>query len=125
MSTAASKLCGPADAADVGVSVDRTWQRKSFTSLNGVIRAISIDSGKVLDTGILSKICKDCNKMQTIKAIDPQAYDKWNAAHKCGLNYEGSSPAVETVYAEIIFKLLVVKNNLHYTCFCGDGDSNQ
>ena len=38
--------------------------------------------------------------MQVIKAIDPQAYDKWNAAYKCGLNYKGSSSAVEKVGAE-------------------------
>ena len=50
MSMAASKLRG----ADV--TVDGIWQRKSFTSLNGVITAISIDSRKVLDTAIISKI---------------------------------------------------------------------
>ena len=63
--------------------------------------------------------------MQAIKAIDPQAYDKWNAAHKCGLNCKGSSPAMETVRAEKIFKQSVTKHNLYYTSFHGDGDSNQ
>ena len=56
MSMVASKLRG----ADV--TADGIWQRKSFTSLNGVITAISIDSGKVLDTEILSKIWKDFEK---------------------------------------------------------------
>ena len=63
MSMAASKLRGAADSADVGVSVDGIWQRKGFTYLNGVITAISIDSGKVLDTAILSKSCKGCTRM--------------------------------------------------------------
>ena len=49
MSMAAAKLRGAADSTDVGVSVDRTWQRKDFTSLNGVMAVISIDSGKVLE----------------------------------------------------------------------------
>ena len=49
MSTAASKLRGTAETADVGVPVDGSWQRKGFTSLNGVVTAISVDSGKVLE----------------------------------------------------------------------------
>ena len=55
MSTAASKLQGPVNTADVSVSVDETWQRKGFTSLNGGVTAISIDSRKVFDTAILFK----------------------------------------------------------------------
>ena len=53
MSTATSKLQGPVNTADVSVSVDETWQRKGFTSLNGGVTAISIDSRKVFDTAIL------------------------------------------------------------------------
>ena len=63
--------------------------------------------------------------MQAIKAIDPQAYGKLNAAHKCGLNCKGSSPAIGTVRAEKIFKQSVTKRNLYYTSFYVDGDSNQ
>ena len=64
MSMAASKLRGAADSSDVGVSIDGKWQRKGFTCLNGVVTVISIDSGKVLDTAILSKSCKGCARMQ-------------------------------------------------------------
>ena len=98
-----SKLRGAADTADVDVSVDGTWQRKDCISLNGVVTAISIDSGKVLDTEILSKSCRSCTRMQTTKAIDPQVYDKWSAAHKCSLNYKGSSAPMEKVGTEKIF----------------------
>ena len=126
MWTSASKLLGATDAADVGVSVNGTWQRKCFTSLNGVMKSMSIDSGNILVTAILSKICKGCTKMQAIKAIDPLLYDKWNAAHKCGLNYKDSSPAMETVGAEKIFKQSLTKNNLHYSpLYNDDDDSNQ
>ena len=55
MSTAASRLRGAANTANEGVSVDGKWQRKGFTSLNGGVTAISIDSRKVLDIAILSK----------------------------------------------------------------------
>ena len=63
----ASQLCGAADSADVSVSVDER-RRRGFTSLAGVIATISIDSGKVLDTAILSKSCKGNTRMQPIKA---------------------------------------------------------
>ena len=53
MSTAASRLRGAANTANGGVSVDGKWQRKGFTSLNGGVTAISIDSRKVFDTAIL------------------------------------------------------------------------
>ena len=39
----------------ISASVDETWQRKGFTSLNGGVTAISIDSRKVFDTAILFK----------------------------------------------------------------------
>ena len=69
MSMAASKLRGTVDRAYVGVSVDGTWQHKGFTSLNGVITTISIDSGKVLDTAILSQSCKGCTIMKKRQKI--------------------------------------------------------
>ena len=34
----------PAQNIDVGVSVDGTWQRRGFSSNNGVVTAISIDT---------------------------------------------------------------------------------
>ena len=34
---------------DIGVSVDGTWQKRGYTSLNGVIVAISIHTGKIVD----------------------------------------------------------------------------
>ncbi|GFS59248.1 uncharacterized protein TNIN_240631 [Trichonephila inaurata madagascariensis] len=40
-----------------GVSVDGTCQRRRYSSLNGSVSVISIDSGKVLDVEFLSKVC--------------------------------------------------------------------
>ena len=86
MSAAAAELRGANETADVGVSLDGTWQRKGFTSLNGVITAISIDSGKALDVAILSKSCKGCTRMQGVEKSDPQQFDSWKASHRCNLN---------------------------------------
>lgn len=123
MSNAASSLRGDSEFADVGVSVDGTWQRKGFTSMNGIVTAISIDNGKVLDTSILSKNCKGCTRMLRTKRTDPELYTRWHASHKCGLNFQGSSGAMETAGAKNIFEKSVTKHNLYYTSFYGDGDS--
>ena len=45
---------------DAGVSCDGSWQRRGFSSLNGVVTAISIDTGKILDTKPSSRTCKVC-----------------------------------------------------------------
>jgi len=63
MSDAAKTLRAGKETA-VGVSVDGTWQRKGFSSKLGVVTAISVDIGKVLDVAILSKSCKGCTKMK-------------------------------------------------------------
>ena len=52
------ELRGENETADASVSVDGTWQRKGFTSTLGVVTAISVDKGKVVDCVILSKSCK-------------------------------------------------------------------
>ena len=49
--------------ADVGVSVDSTWQRKDFSSTLEVVTDISISNGKVLDVVILSKECRSMKKL--------------------------------------------------------------
>ncbi|GFV75994.1 DUF4817 domain-containing protein [Trichonephila clavipes] len=37
-----------------GISVDGTWQRRGYTSMNGCVTAISVDTGKVLDIEVMS-----------------------------------------------------------------------
>ena len=45
---------------EVGVSVDGSWQRRGHASHNGIVTAISIDTGKCLDILVLSNTCKQC-----------------------------------------------------------------
>ena len=123
MSVAATELRGSDETADVGVSVDGTWQRKGFTSMNGVVTAISVDSGKVVDVSILSKSCKGCVRMKPVEKSDRARYELWKASHKCSLNYTGSSPNMEKVGAQTMFGRSVDKHGLYYTSFYGDGDS--
>ena len=34
---------------DTGISADGTWHKRGFTSLNGAVAAISIETGRILD----------------------------------------------------------------------------
>ena len=48
-------------AVPVGVTVDRTWQKRyGFNSLLGVVFIISVDTGEVLDYEIKCKHCFEC-----------------------------------------------------------------
>ena len=45
---------------EVGVSVDGSRQRRGHASHNGIVMAISIDTGKCLDIEVLNNKCKQC-----------------------------------------------------------------
>ena len=45
---------GTQGIVDIGVTADGTWQRRGYTSMNGVVVAMSIDCGKILDIEPLS-----------------------------------------------------------------------
>ena len=71
-----ARLPGTEKTADIGVSVDGTWQRKGFTSILGLVADISLDSGKLLCVAIL--YFKNCEKaaldiMELLK-VDPGYY---------------------------------------------------
>ena len=50
---------------DIDVSLDGTYMTRGHTSLIGVTTCIGCVSGKVLDTGVLSKSCKSCDYWNT------------------------------------------------------------
>ncbi|GFU72239.1 uncharacterized protein TNCV_625891 [Trichonephila clavipes] len=94
-----------------GVSVVGTWQRRRHLSLNGCVSVISIDTGKVLDTEVLSKMCRICLK----KTED-------SISHECE-KHVGSSGAMEPVGVYRIFERSAQMRKLQYVQFYGDGDS--
>ena len=71
MSDAVARLRGTEQTADVEVSVDVTCQRIDFSSTVGLVTAISIDNGRVLDVAILSKSCKGCTSMKKLPLLIP------------------------------------------------------
>ena len=123
MSDAVARLLGTEQTADVGVSLDGTWQTKNFSSTPGIVTAISIDNGKDLDVAILSKSCKGCTSMKRTASSDTARYETCKLSHNYNLNYTGSSHGMETAGATKIFSSSKEKYGLYYTSFYGDGDS--
>ena len=113
------------DILDIGVSCDGTWQRRGYSSLNGTFTAISLDSGKVLDTEVMSRYCKSCKNKEPLQKENPEEYDKWYKAHEsnCQLNHTGSAGAMELAGATKIFSRSIEKRRLRYSKYLGDGES--
>ena len=108
---------------DTAVSVDGSWQKRGHSSNNGVVTAISMDNGKVLDTAPLTRYCKVCKLAENFRLSDPAKYDQWKAEHTCPKNHSGSAGAMEVRGAKIMFERSIEKNGLRYTKYFGDGDS--
>ncbi|GFV30924.1 uncharacterized protein TNCV_4013581 [Trichonephila clavipes] len=90
---------------------DGSWQKRGHTSLNGVVSATSLETGKVLDFECLSKYCFVCK-------------NKINKVHKCENIFEGFSGRMES--AGILKKISTLRNftqYVKYTNYLGDSDS--
>ena len=110
------------EIADTAVSCDGTWQKRGYSSLNGVKAVISMDNGKVLDIEPMTRACKACSKYQQLKESSPEEYKIWKE-HKCPMNYSGSAANMECLGTKRIFSRSVQNRKLRYTDFYGDGDS--
>ena len=45
---------------NIAVSCDGTWQKRGYSSLNGVVSVIKVETGKVIDYRVLTKKCAQC-----------------------------------------------------------------
>ena len=66
------------EVLDTQVSIDGSWQKRGFSSMNGVVTAIS-SNGKVIDKHIMTKHCRGCSIWQGKKGT-PE-YQTWRAKH--------------------------------------------
>ena len=106
MVVAVNDLRKDADVIDIGVSVAGTWQRRGFSSLNGVVAAISIDSGKIVDVEPMSRYCCQCVVNTRLMQGYNNALELWKRSHKdyCKLNHQASAPSMEREGVERIFE---------------------
>ena len=114
---------GEVDVVNCGVLCDGTWQKRGYSSQNGCVAVLSIDSGKVLDAEAMSQACKQC-QLHSHLDKDSEEYLTWRADHNnCKANYKGSSPAMESEGTDRTFKRSMETHKLRYSELYGDGDS--
>ena len=125
MKRAAEEVKETEMSKDVAVSFDGSWQKPGYASLNGIVSAISVTTGKVLDYQVKSKRCKGCEIHEKMDKTS-EKYLKWklNHAFHCGTNHVGSSGAMEVGGVKEMYERSVEKNDLRYVSFIGDGDSS-
>ena len=116
---------------DITVTFDGTWSKRGSTALYGVFVVMSWDTGRVLDTHVMSKHCIKCTRKQRSLALNDtdivssdefQAWYSWHE-HECTLNHSGSSSAMEVGGAIVLWKRSIERLNLRYVNVISDGDS--
>ena len=87
---------------DIAVSCDGTWARRGFQSLYGMVSGIHVDTGKLVDYEMKSKVSFKC---QANKDLDPtsQEYIEWMETHapECSANFKKSSKAMDRIFPPI------------------------
>ena len=91
MNDAADEIRGEnqGNITQCGVSCDGTWQRRGYSSLNGCVTTLSIDTGKCLDVEMLTKVCHGCHKIAKMTDVSKKA--DLLEKHQCQANYKGIS----------------------------------
>lgn len=77
-----------------------SWQKRGHTSLNGVVTAVHITTGKVLYAAILSKYCKCRGRFSNVHSAS------------CEVNYSGGSCGVEVARVVQLFERSIVKHGV-------------
>ena len=85
-----NKIC------DVGVTIDGSWSSRGWCARDGVVAAISVLTGQVLDIIYLSSSCSQCTVMEGRRRreeITKKDYLAWYIRHEenCYLNHDGSA----------------------------------
>lgn len=114
------------DVLDAVVPFDGTWAKRGFTSLTGVVFAIAVDTGEVLDYHVLSKECRKCS-LKKSQCQSDEEFEEWQTEHlalnQCDVNFNGSSPAMEAEGATVLWSRSIQRHNLRYRWMVSDGDS--
>ena len=87
----------PDEIVDTAVSLDRTWQKRGFTSYNDAVVATSIPTGRIIDVKIMSRYCQACIQIESYKSKDVALYEKYKIDHDCAINHSGSAPAMYSI----------------------------
>jgi hypothetical protein len=99
---------------DVGASFDCAWSSRGWSARDGVVAAISEDTGRVLDVVYMTRSCSHCKKMEEKRAsgqLSKIEFFEWYIGHEenCYLNHEGSAQVLQsyTLIIKGIVKFIV------------------
>jgi hypothetical protein len=95
---------------DITCAFDGTWQRRGFSSLNGVVTAMSITTGQVLDVQVMSKYCQCKTRLEN------------KHSNSCIANFSGTSGGMEVEGVKKMFERSKVNYDVRYKYYLGDGD---
>lgn len=107
----------------LAVSYDGSWKTRGFHSPFGVGFVIEMLTGLVIDYTIRSKYCVECELVG--KKLKGDEREQWQQLHQdhCDVNHTGSSGAMETEAAKIMWGRSVDLMDAQYTSILGDGDA--
>jgi hypothetical protein len=110
---------------DITCSCDGTWQKRGFSSNNGVCTVLTATGKKVLDVEVMSRYCNSCAAQR--KRLNAADFAIWHQNHvernQCDCNHTGSAGAMEPAGMLRIFQRSIPKRRLRYVKYLGDGDS--
>ena len=66
---------------DTAISCDGIWQKRGYSSLNGVISVITIDNGKILGNEPMTQICESCFVREKLKTSDERRFEECKLTH--------------------------------------------
>ena len=107
------------------VSFDATWHRRGHYSNQCFGATIDVVSNKVLER--YQRVCRKCLSWpQDICNSLQEEYEKFSSKHKSiyTANFSGTSQGMEGSAAVEIWKRSVLKDQLVYSTYVGDGDSS-
>ena len=99
----------------IAVSYDMAWQRRNggHSSNTGHGAVMGITTGKVLDYGTRTKLCRVCNNVSAGQTPRP---------HDCRKNHVGSSKSMEPNVAVDLFQR-ATSSGVKYNVYTGDDDT--
>ncbi|KAK3917313.1 Replicase polyprotein 1ab, partial [Frankliniella fusca] len=123
MRTAANQEAELTDSNDLTVSGDGTWQKRGYSSKNGVVTLVGVKTGKALDFEVMTTVCYGCSNYRG--PTEGDKYEEWKKSHReeCTVNHEGSSGLMEPVGMLRMFSRSEARNGVRYVRYVGDGDS--
>ena len=80
---------------DAGASLDGSWSSRGWSAHDGIVAAVSVETGKVVDVVYLSTSCSECTKMEEKRNsgdISRREFLEWYLRHDddCFQNHDGS-----------------------------------